>query len=395
MSIQNEIDRINANISAAYAAVAEKGGTLPEAQTSANLAAAILSIPYDPPKIYGAYWDGSKSTKFTRTDAAAGFPDPVAAVGAGAGSSPFDDIMPWAGMVRVNQDGNELVAIPKYYLKVTHHNPGMTVQISSEPFDGCQVSPAHRDRGDGKGERDVVYIGRYECDGSYMSRSGQTPKIRLPLATFRSGIAALGAEYWQADFALQLTWWFLYIVEYANWNGQTAIGQGNVNGSAAINTGGADSMTYHTGRAAGTDGQTAVQYRWIENPWGNVLEWRDGVIFNNGNIFTYNNPGSFSDSPNGTGSAVRSNKLSYNYGWIKAWSYDSDDPSFICPSEFGGSETTFIPDYYDYNGYTAAINVGGYYGTGKKAGPFYIDGLNAPGNTRAYLGSRLQKLPVT
>ena len=41
MSIQNEIDRIKANVSAAYGAVAEKGGALPVVQNSDNLPAAI------------------------------------------------------------------------------------------------------------------------------------------------------------------------------------------------------------------------------------------------------------------------------------------------------------------------------------------------------------------
>lgn len=55
---------------------------------------------------------------------------------------------------------------------------------------GYQVSPAHRDRGDGHGERDAVYIGRYEGDSSYQSRSGQAKKVSTTLTAFRSGILA-------------------------------------------------------------------------------------------------------------------------------------------------------------------------------------------------------------
>ena len=342
-------------------------------------------------RIYGVEWDGTSTTKLSRTDDAAGFVDPVPAVGNGAGSSPFDNIMPWAGMVREVHDGNQLVVIPKYWVKVSH-DP-FRVQIAEQPVPGFQVSPAHRDREDGQGERDVVYIGRYECDGSYMSRSGQAPKVSTPLAAFRSGIHGLGAAYWQADIALHLTWWFLYIVEYADWNGQTAIGQGNVNSSAAINTGATDSMTYHTGRAAGTDGQTAVQYRNIENPWGNVREWRDGIIFSNANISTCNNPANFSDTYNGTGAAVRSNKRATTSGCIKAWGHDTNDPSFIYPSEVGGSDTTFVPDGCSYSTGVRALNVGGNYGSGTSAGPFYLGDNTTPSSSSGSLGSRLQKLP--
>lgn len=45
MSIESEILRIQRNISDAYAAVATKGGELPPLPTSANLAAAVASVP--------------------------------------------------------------------------------------------------------------------------------------------------------------------------------------------------------------------------------------------------------------------------------------------------------------------------------------------------------------
>ena len=374
-----------------YTIAAEKDGQ--EASGTVQITASgqskTISLAYV--HIYGASWDGSSTTKLTRTDDAGLFEDPSPAVGNGAGSSPFDNRLPWSGMTKVTDGNNVLVKIPKYWVKVSHFP--FKVQIADKATPGYQVSPAHRDRGDGNGERDMVYIGRYECDGSYMSRSGQTPKVSETLASFRNGIHGLGSEYWQADFPLQLTWWFLYIVEFADWNGQTAIGQGVVSASSKINTGATDSMTYHTGRAAGTDGQTAVQYRNIENPWGNVREWRDGIIFSDANICTYNNPADFKDTYNGAGAVVRSNKRAATGGWIKAWGHDSNDPSFIYPSEIGGSETTFVPDCCVYNTGVRALDVGGSWSYGTAAGPFYLNGLNAPASSYGVLGSRLQKLP--
>lgn len=341
--------------------------------------------------IYGVTWDGSSTTALTRTDDAALFADPVPAVGTGAGSSPFDNCLPWSGMTKVTDGNNTLVAIPKFWVKVSH-SP-FKVQIADGPVDGFQVSPAHRDRGDGYGERDVVYIGRYECNSSYYSRTGQAPKVSTALATFRSGIAALGTGYYQADYALQLTLFFLYLVEFADWNSQSKIGRGNVDSGSVINTGGTDTMTYHTGRAAGTDGYTAVQYRWIENPWGNVLEWRDGIIFSGTAICTYNNPSQFVDTYGGTGATTRSNARASSSGYIKAWGYDTTDSSFIYPSTVGGSETTYVPDYCNYNAGVRGLCVGGYYYYASGAGLFCLYGNFAPSSTNSGLGSRLQKLP--
>lgn len=63
MSIQSEINRIKSGVSAAYSAVQDKGGTLPDVQNSANLAAAVQSIPTSiiPPGFI-AMWFGPDST---------------------------------------------------------------------------------------------------------------------------------------------------------------------------------------------------------------------------------------------------------------------------------------------------------------------------------------------
>lgn len=390
MSIQSELERLRQNIAAAYAAVAEKGGTLPGAQNSGNLAAAIRSIPYEPVHVYGVSWADAQSSRLVRTDDAAGLPDPVPAVGTGAGSSPFDGKYPWSGMVRVTDGENALVAIPKFWVKVTA-NP-FSVRISDREQEGYQLSPAHRDRGDGNGERDVVYIGRYECDAAYQSKSGQAPLVSKNLTNFRSGISALGADYWQADYALQLTVWFLYLVEFASWDGQAALARGNVDSGAVLPTGGSDGMTYHTGRTAGQDGAAAMQYRWIENLWGNVRELRDGILFSGTGIYTYANPAQFASSITGAGVAQRSCLRPETSGLVGAWAGDAEDASFIFPS--ASAETSPIPDEYQGRTGVRVLVTGGFYGSGDAAGPFAVNTYYAPQNVFANMGARLQKLPT-
>lgn len=161
-------------------------------------AAKTCSVTVSFAQIYGVQWDGTASTTWSRTDAAETFMDPTPAVNNGNGSSPFDTIMPWAGMV-VEDDATagKLVKIPKYWFKWTRSGNGMKLQISNGPEDGFHVSPAHADRGDGKGERDYVYVGRYHCNTSYKSQAGSQPAASMTRATARSSIHNLGSTYWQ------------------------------------------------------------------------------------------------------------------------------------------------------------------------------------------------------
>ena len=66
--------------------------------------------------IYGVEWDWTSSgpTKGVRTDSAVSFGDPNPAVNNGTGSSPFDNLMPWSGMVKETRSGGVEVKEPKY-----------------------------------------------------------------------------------------------------------------------------------------------------------------------------------------------------------------------------------------------------------------------------------------
>ena len=67
--------------------------------------------------IYGVEWDGTSTTVWSRTDDSASFVNPIPYVsGASNYSSPFDNLYPWNGMVRVTDStAGEVVAIPKFW----------------------------------------------------------------------------------------------------------------------------------------------------------------------------------------------------------------------------------------------------------------------------------------
>ena len=230
--------------------------------------------------IYGAEWDGTANTKWKRTDNASSFSDPVPAINNGTGNSPFDNIKPWTEVAKEEHDGNVLVKIPKFYCKWTKEGLKLKLQISYTKYPGFYTSPAHADRGDGKGERDAVYIGRYHCDSSWKSVSGKIPKVNITRADARLFFDTSNNDYWQMDYATRMTIQMLYLVEYADWDSQKVIGFGCSPNNNIFNTGLTDSMKYHTGTSAvNRTTYGCCQYRYIEGLWDNVSDWMDGCYY--------------------------------------------------------------------------------------------------------------------
>lgn len=338
--------------------------------------------------IYGASWDGTSTTKWSRTDEAAEFTDPVPYVaGASSYGSPFDTLQPWAGMVKSERTGGTMVSIPKFWYKLTQNGRGMSIQIADRAVEGYSVSPAHMDRGDGHGERDVVYIGRYHCNGTYKSGTG-SPRVNMTRSSARSGIHNLGSTIWQSDFAMRFTLWLLYIVEFADWNSQEKIGYGCGPNSNTFTMGYTDSMPYHTGTdqsSRATYGGT--QYRNIEGLWDNVLDWCDGCYYNSNGLNIILNPSKFSDSSNGAAVGVPSN------GWPSAFNVKTNGgfPTFI-PTSASGNDATYSCDVWSFSSSSPCLCVGGYYSHYSSYGLFCVY-CNAASYYSGSIGCRLQELP--
>ena len=339
--------------------------------------------------IYGASWDGTSTTKWSRTDKAAEFTDPVPYVaGASSYGSPFDNLQPWAGMVKSERTGGTMVSIPKFWYKLTQNGRGMSIQIADRAVEGYSVSPAHMDRGDGHGERDVVYIGRYHCNGTYKSGTG-SPRANMTRSSARSGIHNLGSTIWQSDFAMRFTVWLLYIVEFCDWNSQAKIGYGCGNNSSPQPMGYTDSMPYHTGttQSSRTTYGCGTQYRNIEGLWDNVLDWCDGCYYNSNGLNIILNPSEFSDSSNGTAVGVPSN------GWPSAFKVKTNGgfPMFI-PTSASGNDATYSCDSWYFSSSYPCLYVGGYYSHISNYGLFCVGYYGASG-FYGYVGCRLQELP--
>lgn len=358
--------------------------------------------------VFGVSWDSSQpSTALTRLTKANDpnklvtvdiTTEPVPAVGTGSGSSPFDSYMPWMGMEEVDIDASggvypanrtspssaTCVKIPQFYYKVEKSGNIFRYYVADGPIDGFSLHPGSES-----------YIARYE--GYLVNKSGgqalcsysNTPaKTGLTRAEFRNYAKNFASNAQLYDFAAWCAVGLLYRVEYADWGSQEKIGPGIVNDTAAHKTGETDAMVYHTGRANSGD-NSAVQYRGIENPWGNVREWVDGINFQNRTAYICTDPTKYADdtTANYTSTGVT---LSSTTGWIKGLGLSTDFPWAYLPNEPGGSSTTYIPDYMYSGGGWRVLNVGGSYSKRLNGGQFYFDASNTSSDKNSDLGARLQ-----
>ena len=379
--------------SGTYTITATKNGETAEDTATITADGQTVNVKLAYRHIYGVVWDGTSTTVWSRTDEAASFVNPTPyRAGATSYGSPFDNLYPWSGMVRVTDAvAGELVAIPKFWYKWTKSGSGLKLQIADKETDGFHVSPAHADRGDGKGERDIVYIGRYHCNtNNYKSQSGVKPKANITRSTARTSIHNLGSNIWQSDIQMRMTIWMLYLVEFADWNSQKTIGKGCGNNSATENMGYTDSMPYHTGTTLASRDSYGLgtQYRYIEGPWDNVFDWGDGCYYNSNGLNIINTPSSFSDNSGGTAVGVPSS------GWPSAFTVATVAGLewVIYPTASGGSETTYSADYWNFNASSPCLCFGGNYNQNGSRGLFYVYYTNAS-NSYAHIGCRLQKLP--
>lgn len=243
-----------------------------------------VDLKYKKGSVYGVYWSGASTSKWSRTDDAKDFVDPVPYYKGMTEQygSPFDNLYPWNGIQVVEDlDCGTVVKIPKFWYKMEQNGLSLSIQISDVDAEGFEVSPLHADKGDGFGERDYAYVGRYHCSSiDYRSRSGDMPKNGQNISVSRNNIKNLSqnSDVFQYDISAYWTIRLLYLVEFANWNSQECIGFGCGNNSGIEKVGKGDEMPYHTGtpyESRDTYG-VGVQYRYIEGLWDNCEDWLDG-----------------------------------------------------------------------------------------------------------------------
>lgn len=331
-------------------------------------------------KIYGVDLVGSASpSALTRTDDAVGL---NVTVGTSEITSDFDNCYPWSNIEEITDDfGNVFVKIPKFYSKITANADGTYKhQLSGTKHEGFDTLFKV-----GAKEIDYVMVGKYEGSGSssrVYSKSGQTVLTTITLGEFRKACEANGAGYQQYDFLIDLIIKELWLVEMATTNCQSIM-YGYANGnSSKISTGATDTVATPTGSPiSNTDGKHAMKYRGIENLWGNVHMWCDGISFSNEKVYVSTN-----------GSYEYYGNRALIDGFVKTVAPLVEGSLIQYITAVAGDETTYYCDKSWQGG--TALYCGGRYDSASDAGLWYWRGDFSASSANGVLGGRLCYKPT-
>ena len=296
-----------------------------------------------------------------------------------------------------------MVYIPAFYYKVTFNDNKteytiLRDEVTTRYKEDCEVHPAFI-RPDGT-IRPHVLVGAYkgsEANGQLRSISGVKPSVNKTLASYRT-LARQGRttnhniNTLQIISAIQL----LYIVEFSNLNSQAMIGNGWTSKSESAVTGSTNELGNKSGYL-GVNGNQ-ISYRGIEDFWGNIWEFVDGLLIKDDGYYITNNPAYFGSASSSTKIAITpltSTSSNANDGYVTEMQRAKAIDYCFFPKAVGGSETTYWCDYHWPHDQTEE-NIaffGAYWGLGSRAGAFCWNWDNVVSFSWASFGARLVFLP--
>jgi hypothetical protein len=304
------------------------------------------------------------------------------------GSAYFSTHPVWGGMQDVIVDGQNMVKIPKFYIRRATIGSGANTGkeawwISDQPVDGYVVHPAFKVGGS---EVDQIYVGKYQAsmDGSKLgSQPGVLPAVGNTLTEFQAAAAARnvlgvsGFGLWSVYHWSAIQW--LYLVENASMDSQAETGQGRVSAASTANVDALD--------------VAQATYRGIVGLWGNVWQWMDGLKTISGVINLWDREGNQTWVDTGQIPA-NLNSATYPVTFLGAngIGYDMDDV-FLAETGPTINSGATAPDYqYWHDLFESFPVVGGGWGDGAIAGLWCCTCNHGVTDSGVNRGTRLVKV---
>lgn len=291
-----------------------------------------------------------------------------------------------AADITSGNDGDVMIEIPKTGFLISTVGNILTVKVTDDPNNPNFKYYAHSRATEG--DRSKLYIGAYKGykDGSNKLRSlsGKAPTVSQTIGTFRTQAQANGSGYDMLSFYPLTLIQCLYLIKYKNLDSQTALGQGYTGGSATQSTG----ATNTAGMCYGSTSTTSrVKLFGIEDFWGNVFEWIDG-LFCDGSRYIKTAFQGFNDTGNGYTS--RGQGATSDISGYMSKPQGTSEAGFIA-KEVSGSSTTYFADYAYLSADCLPI-FGGRWNSGADAGAFRLSVAYSASFSYSDIGARLMYL---
>ena len=214
-----------------------------------------------------------------------------------------------------------------------------------------------------------------------------------------------GAGWEQAYAATAAASQLLMLIEYASFNMQSAIGNGNTNqSSSAANiqyTGATVSLGNASGAVTNANDIQLISYRGEENFWGNIWTWVDGMNEENPDPFESGQAGTLHVADHGFADNSKASPYKntgihpiQGSGYVSAFGYSEEFDWLFIAVEYSGNSSLPVGDYaWNQNPGWRVAALGGCCANGSNAGAFFWYLYSAASGRHWSIGGRLVYVP--
>ena len=167
---------------------------------------------------------------------------------------------------------------------------------------------------------------------------------------------------------------------------------GNIIVMVAQKTGQTINLQKPSGKLSGISGRTSFKWRGIEDPFGNLYEWVDGVLINDNKGYICNKPSLFASTLTADYKPLSYTNANTN-GYPFEMGYDENYPEAQFPISVGAGSSTGYADYYYQNTGLRGAFFGGNAAAGAFAGLSFWYLYYSPSDAFWHLGGRLMYKP--
>lgn len=194
-----------------------------------------------------------------------------------------------------------------------------------------------------------IYRGRYKAsvtaddENVLRSISGIAPLVNVTRAQCRERAINRGNGYHQNNIYMLFLWQAMYLLLFKNRNSQAVLGRGYTakSNTGILNCGSTDSKPWIFGNQTQTD---SVVFLGVEDFYGNVWEWVDGIVVDNLVYKLTRDPSKYNDTGDGFEISTASGLVNKNDSNKFLMSIQGTNALAFLPAGAGGTSSTYFCD---------------------------------------------------